>query len=158
MSSYTYESYESGNFKRNLMNELTEGIDALTEERNMTKDQQLTDYDRTIDKLFGDNQKLKEVRDKMIKESQEIEQILGKALGYPWFKDDLKNFPNATETDGVCVGDHTAWSLAMCVADLSIARACNPAVCLNIPPKEVLKVPKNVLSKNLGCLYLFLVG
>ena len=50
-------------------------------------------------------------------EIQEIEQILGKALGYPWFKDDPKNFPTATEADGVCVGDHTAWSLAMCAAD-----------------------------------------
>ena len=135
--------------KRNLMNELTEGIDALAEKRkterqklderlgknrervnqeelfapHMDEEQyinvadQLTDYDRTIDKLFGDIQKLKEVRDKMIKESQEIEQILGKALGYPWYKDDLKNFPNDTEADGVCIGDHTAWSLAMCAAD-----------------------------------------
>jgi hypothetical protein len=53
----------------------------------------------------------------MNKEEFEIEQILGKALGYPWFKDDPKNFPTATEADGVCVGDHTAWSLAMCAAD-----------------------------------------
>ena len=52
------------------------------------------------------------------KEIEEIEQILGKALGYPWFKDDPKNFPNATEADGVCVGDNTAWSLAMEAADL----------------------------------------
>ena len=51
------------------------------------------------------------------KESEEIEQILGKALGYPWFKDDQCNFPNATEADGVAVGDHTAWSLAMEAAD-----------------------------------------
>ena len=42
-----------------------------------------------------------------------IEQILGKALGYPWFKDDQKNFPSATEEDGVCVGDHVAETLAM---------------------------------------------
>lgn len=55
--------------------------------------------------------------DKSRQESEEIEQILGKALGYPWFKDDPKNFPTATEEDGVCVGDHTAWSLAMCAAD-----------------------------------------
>ena len=41
----------------------------------------------------------------------EIEQILGKALGYPWYMDDQKNFPGATEQDGVCVGDHTALSL-----------------------------------------------
>ena len=50
-------------------------------------------------------------------ELNDIEQILGKALGYPWFTDDPKNFPTATEADGVCVGDHTAWSLAMCAAD-----------------------------------------
>ena len=47
---------------------------------------------------------------------EEIEQILGKALGYPWYKDDPKNFPNATEADGVCVGDHTAWSLTVCAS------------------------------------------
>ena len=132
------------------MNELTEGIYALAERRNMERDRlderlgkrereranqeelyaphmdeeqyinvtdQLTAYDRTIDKLFGDIQKLKEVRDKMIKESQEIEQILGKALGYPWYKDDLKNFPNATEADGVCIAPNTAASLAMHAAD-----------------------------------------
>lgn len=55
--------------------------------------------------------------DKSRKESEEIEQILGKALGFPYYKDDPKNFPTATEADGVCVGDHTAWSLAMCAAD-----------------------------------------
>ena len=150
--------------KRNLMSELTEGIDALSERRKMERDRlderlgknrervnqeelfaphmdeeqyinvtdKLTDYDR-----ISDIQKLKKEvkdlqaeleyyrgvaesslsKDKMIKESQEIEQILGKALGYPWYKDDPKNFPNATEADGVCVGDHTAWSLAMCAAD-----------------------------------------
>lgn len=36
----------------------------------------------------------------------ECEQIAGKALGYPWFKDDQKNFPAATEADGVCIGEH----------------------------------------------------
>jgi hypothetical protein len=56
-------------------------------------------------------------RDKMIKESEEIEQILGKALGYPWYKDDPTNFPNATEADGVCVSPNTAASLAMHAAD-----------------------------------------
>jgi hypothetical protein len=74
--------------KRNLMNELKEGIGALGQLR------------------------------KYKKEIEEIEQILGKALGYPWYKDDPKNFPNATEADGVCVGENTAWSLAMEAADL----------------------------------------
>lgn len=48
----------------------------------------------------------------------EVQQILGKALGYyPWHKDDQKNFPGATEADGVCVGDHVAATLAMEVVD-----------------------------------------
>jgi FtsZ-binding cell division protein ZapB len=53
-----------------------------------------------------------------MKQQDEIQQILGKALNYPWFKDDPKNFPDATEADGVCVGDHVAESLAMEAADL----------------------------------------
>ena len=37
-----------------------------------------------------------------------IGQLAGKALGYPWFKDDQQNFPGATEADGVCIGEHVA--------------------------------------------------
>lgn len=69
----------------------------------MNRDRLLKDYAVIIDKLR--------------EESKEIEQILGKALGYPWFKDDPKNFPNATEADGVCIGVETSWSLAMIAAD-----------------------------------------
>lgn len=43
----------------------------------------------------------------------EVEQTLGKALGYPWFKDDPKNFPDATEEDGVCVGEHVPETIAL---------------------------------------------
>ena len=56
-------------------------------------------------------------RDGMLKELLEIEQILGKALGYPWYKDDQKNFPGATEKDGVCTGEHTPVTLAMEAAE-----------------------------------------
>lgn len=52
------------------------------------------------------------------KELSEVEQILGKALGYPAYADDQKNFPGATEKNGVCVGEHTAATLAMEAADL----------------------------------------
>lgn len=45
--------------------------------------------------------------------NDEISQILGKALGYPYFCDDKKNFTEAVESDGVCVGDHVAESLAI---------------------------------------------
>lgn len=52
-------------------------------------------------------------REIVSKMNDEICQTLGKALGYPWFKDDQKNFPGATESNGVCVGDHVAETLAM---------------------------------------------
>lgn len=42
----------------------------------------------------------------------EVEQILGRALGYPKFVDDQKNFPGATDADGVCVGEHIVVTLA----------------------------------------------
>ena len=51
-------------------------------------------------------------RTSMLQEFHDIEQTLGKALGYPRYKDDQKNFPGATDADGVCVGDHVAASLA----------------------------------------------
>ena len=38
--------------------------------------------------------------------------MLGAALGYPWFKDDQKNFPGSTEADGVCVGEHAPSTIA----------------------------------------------
>jgi hypothetical protein len=47
-----------------------------------------------------------------IYELGEIEQILGKALGYPFYKDDPKNFPGATEETGVCVGELAPIDLA----------------------------------------------
>lgn len=47
-----------------------------------------------------------------VRQQRDIQQTLGKALGYPKFCDDKKNFPDATEADGFCVGDHVAESLA----------------------------------------------
>jgi len=46
------------------------------------------------------------------KECQEVENALGDVLGYPWYMNDQKNFPGATEAWGVCVGDHTPGTLA----------------------------------------------
>lgn len=46
--------------------------------------------------------------DSYAKAHEEICQTAGKALGYPWLKDDQKNFLGATEEDGVCVGEHVA--------------------------------------------------
>lgn len=58
-------------------------------------------------------QQLDTLRKACVKENEEICQVLGKVLGYPWYKDDQKNFLGATEYDGVCVGDNVAITLAM---------------------------------------------
>jgi uncharacterized coiled-coil DUF342 family protein len=42
-----------------------------------------------------------------------IQQELGKAIGYPWYKDSQEHFPGATESNGVCVGDHVGETLAI---------------------------------------------
>ena len=47
----------------------------------------------------------------------ELQQICGQALGYPWFKDDQKSFPGATEKDGVCVGEHVGITIAQELAN-----------------------------------------
>lgn len=41
-----------------------------------------------------------------------VDQTLGRALGYPRYCDDQKNFPGTTDADGVCTGDHVAETLA----------------------------------------------
>lgn len=52
------------------------------------------------------------------KTEHEIKQVLGKALGnYPWYKDDQKNFPGATEEDGVCIGEHVTVTIVMEAAE-----------------------------------------
>lgn len=59
--------------------------------------------------LRGERERLRNVASKS---NEEVCQSLGKALGYPWFKDDQANFPGSTEEHGVCVGDHVAESIA----------------------------------------------
>lgn len=63
------------------------------------------------------NKKIKELEDTINKATRadyEIEQLLGKALGYPAYRDDPKNFPNVkSDDDSVCVGEHTPVTLAM---------------------------------------------
>ena len=51
------------------------------------------------------------------KNDNDIEQVLGRALGYPRYCDDQINFPGSTDADGVCVGDQVAASLALQAAD-----------------------------------------
>lgn len=46
------------------------------------------------------------------------EQHAGRALHYPWYSDDQKNFPGATKAEGVCIGEHTVDTI---VAELAEA-------------------------------------
>ena len=81
------------------------------------------------------------LRNAFAKSNEEICQTLGKALGYPWFKDDPKNFPNATGADGVCVGDHVAESLAAEAADAIAAlraRAERAELTIRVIAKDAL--------------------
>ena len=57
------------------------------------------------------------------RELEEVEQALGKALGYPYYYTDQVNFTGTTKEDGVFVGVHTAGTLAKlaaeCITELS---------------------------------------
>jgi hypothetical protein len=50
----------------------------------------------------------------------EAEQEAGKALGYPWYKDDQKNFPGATEENGVCIGEHVVDTIVAKLAAVAV--------------------------------------
>jgi hypothetical protein len=88
----------------------------MKETPNMTRDKLIEDYSKIIDNQKREIANLKKQRDKMWQEFHEIEQILGKALDYPWFKDDQENFPGSTESDGVVTAGPT-WAVAMHAAD-----------------------------------------
>jgi len=70
----------------------------------------IIDTNLTTRELLEQRDQLQQVYSKT---QHEIKQVLGKALGnYPWYKDDQKNFPSATDADGVCVGEHVAETIA----------------------------------------------
>ena len=57
------------------------------------------------------------LRSACIKSNDEIQQVLGKALGFMWYKDDQEAFPSATHENGVFTGEHTAESMADVAAE-----------------------------------------
>lgn len=99
----------------------------------MSTEEKLAKAKRIVREL---EEKLALLRTGAIQNENTIQQILGKALGYPWYKDDPKNFPDATEEHGVCVGEHVAASLAAEAADkirdlttsLDAERRCNESL------------------------------
>jgi hypothetical protein len=62
--------------------------------------------------IVSAKERIKLLEHGIAKQNLEIEQTCGRVLDYPWFKDDEKNFPGATEKDGVCVGEHVAETIA----------------------------------------------
>lgn len=70
------------------------------------------DVAELLRQLAEKDDELSRLRESHIWACHEVEQILGKALGYPWYKDDQKNFPGTTEADGVCFGEHVPETLA----------------------------------------------
>ena len=62
--------------------------------------------------IVAAKERIKLLEHGIAKQNLEIEQTCGRVLDYPWFKDDQKNFPGATEKDGVCVGEHVAETIA----------------------------------------------
>lgn len=71
------------------------------------------DFARQLEReLNAAKARLSHITDGFRREQNDIEQTCGKVLGYPRYCDDQKNFPGATEKDGVCVGDHVAASIA----------------------------------------------
>lgn len=55
---------------------------------------------------------VKRLRKALSVQNDNLCQILGKALDFPWYFLDQENFTGSTEKCGVCVGDRTAESLA----------------------------------------------
>lgn len=81
---------------------------------------------RRVLELEAENARL---LDACVQQEREMQQVLGKALGYPYYADDQVTFPGATVEDGVCVFEDTASSLAVRVAaELARAQAGAQAV------------------------------
>jgi hypothetical protein len=74
-------------------------------------------YDYAIDSLTKAYLRIEDLQTSAAKSNDTICQSLGKVLGFPWYKSDLKTFPDATDADGVCVGDHVAETLAENASD-----------------------------------------
>jgi hypothetical protein len=57
-------------------------------------------------------QDVEHYKEACVQMDRQVCQVLGKALGYPYYKEDQQNFPGTTEADGVNVYEHVAESIA----------------------------------------------
>lgn len=89
---------------------------AAEQELERIKPHVVREYVKQADQLTAALARVSELQNICIEQGREIEQTLGQALGFPWYKDDQVNFPGATEAEGVCVGEHVAETLAALAA------------------------------------------
>ena len=92
--------------------ELRELLDAEIILRRNETDRLQSALTSTAEKLAHMTNERDRMRDAASIINGEVCQILGKALGFPWYKDDQKNFPGATEADGICEGHYVAQDMA----------------------------------------------
>ena len=74
---------------------------------------EIIDWTASLERQIKGYQSLNRGIASILAECRAVEQVCGKTLGYPWYKDDQKNFPGATEESGVCVGEHVPATIAM---------------------------------------------
>lgn len=103
--------------------ELAEGLRLSAAEFELPPSIQSQKNIRAIDRMNEAAQVLSVQLPGYQKHLRACEQIAGKALGYPWFKDDQKHFPGATEEDGVCIGEHVGDTIVEELAQAKIAMA-----------------------------------
>ena len=88
------------------------GCDSLAHEELCPVTNTTVAWRTLVSRLRDAERERDRARDACLKMNDDVCQALGKVLGYPWYKDDPGNFPDATEADGVCVGEHVAESIA----------------------------------------------
>lgn len=70
-----------------------------------------------LETLAQDFARVRRECDLRAKALDEVEQIAGRALGYTRYCDDQLNFPDSTDADGVCIGEHVAETIVQELAD-----------------------------------------
>lgn len=91
-------------------------VDALNEADWRYHTNQIEMLEQALDKS---NQREDRLERALIEQEAIFAKVLGEvpALGFPWYKDDQKNFPGATAADGVCTGELVAEDLARLAAN-----------------------------------------
>ncbi len=129
LETFMDQSYPERRFDKEYVKRLDEALGDENAERTITENASDPGAAARLMDLFNKYHNaaaktIKAADDLLLKvmlDHNEIEQTAGKALGYPWYKDDQKNFPDATEVDGVCAGEHVAVSIVDELANTYIA-------------------------------------